>query len=57
MPVHIDQVEAEVEVQSGTPAAGASEAQDEAQALERWREAARREQQRTARTAAYDFDD
>jgi hypothetical protein len=57
MPVHINELEAEVAVEdTGAPAAEV-EQYDRQAALERWRELQRREQQLAARTAAFGFDD
>jgi len=58
MPIHINEVEAEVEVESAARAGGeAAELRSDAAELNRWREQARREQRLAARTAAFDFDD
>jgi hypothetical protein len=57
MPVHINEVEASVEVETAHAAATESEPPSEAASLQRWREQWRREQQLAARTAAFEFDD
>lgn len=58
MPVHIDEVTADVEV-DGDASAGAAprEAEDVREALCCWRTQARRDAQLAARVAASDFDD
>ena len=63
MPVQINEVDAEVEVQSGDRGAGqgggeaSARTQPTPEAGHDWIELARREAQRAARTAAWGFDD
>lgn len=58
MPVTINEIESQVEVESGAPPAGESSRSDNAaEALQRWQELARLQAQREMRTAAWGFDD
>lgn len=57
MPVHINELEAEIAVEGDSATPTEAEPHDQQTALERWRELLRREQQLAARTAAFGFDD
>ncbi len=57
MPVTINQLESQIEVESPQGGAEAPRTEAPAEALQRWQEIAHREAQLCARTAAWDFDD
>lgn len=59
MPVTINEVDSQVEVESSGGGGGgeASRTEAPAEALQRWQELARREAQYEARTSAWGFDD
>jgi len=58
MPVSINQVESEIDVESAAGAAQSTgQEQDTAQALQLWQALARQQQRHEARTAAWGFDD
>jgi hypothetical protein len=57
MPVTINQVESQIEVESPDSSGEAPRTEASAQALQRWQELARREARLSARTAAWGFDD
>jgi len=57
MPIHIDQVETQVDVEAPGGARDAPSMQAPPEALPRWQELAQRAAQLAARTAAWGFDD
>ena len=57
MPVTINQVESQIEVESPDSSGEAPRTEAPAEALQRWQELARREARLSERTAAWDFDD
>lgn len=57
MPVTINEVESQIEVESAPAHADRPREEDTAQALQRWQELAREQMRREARTAAWGFDD
>lgn len=57
MPVTINQLESQIEVESPQSGTEAPRTEAPAAALQGWQEIARREAQLNARTAAWDFDD
>lgn len=57
MPVTINEVESQIEVESTAGQAEGSREEDAIQAMQRWQELARAQMRREARTAAWGFDD
>jgi hypothetical protein len=57
MPVNINQVDAQIDVESKTDEAEPPREDDTTRALQRWEELARLQMQRALRTAAWGFDD
>lgn len=57
MPVTINEVESNIEVEPAAAQAEAGHEEVPAQALQRWIELAREQMRREARTAAWGFDD
>jgi hypothetical protein len=57
MPVTINEVESQIEVESASAQTVSSHEDDAIQAMQRWQELARAQMRREARTAAWGFDD
>ena len=57
MPIHLNEVETQVEVEQGAAAHEAPRTQAPPEALPRWQELARRDRQLAERWAAWGFDD
>ena len=57
MPIEINEVNADVEVDGGGEAQGGEAGEASAKALSRWQELARRDEQLARRTQAWGFDD
>lgn len=57
MPIHIDELQTQVDVQTSDTPADPAPTQPAPEALARWQQLARREQELQARTLAWNFDD
>ncbi|HEY0823393.1 MAG TPA: hypothetical protein VGD76_06355 [Ramlibacter sp.] len=57
MPIHIDEVDTQVDIQTSEHPAEPPRPQPPAEALPRWQQLARRDTELALRTAAWGFDD
>jgi hypothetical protein len=57
MPVTINEVESQIEVESASGQTESSQEDDSIQAMQSWQELARQQMRRETRTAAWGFDD